>query len=165
MKTADKRVAGVRSDSGFPARRSELPVRPNRLGVNGWLGGGRWGLERYLYTLHRLTGLGILFYFILHIIVTSSRMNGKEAWERAMGQVGGPVFGFGEYLVFAACIIHGLNGIRLIAVELGFAVGKPIEPVYPYKTSVGFQRPLAVGAMVLAAAFLVLGGFSFFKLQ
>ena len=33
---------------------------PNRLGVWGWLGGGRWGLERYLYTLHRVTGLGLL---------------------------------------------------------------------------------------------------------
>ncbi len=34
----------------------------NRLGILGWLGKGKWGLERYLYILHRLTGLAILFY-------------------------------------------------------------------------------------------------------
>jgi len=47
--------------------------RPNRLGMRGWAVGGRWGLERYLYTLHRVTGLALLAYFLLHIFVTSSR--------------------------------------------------------------------------------------------
>ena len=56
----------------------------NRLGLWGWLGGGRWGIERYVYTLHRVTGLGILFYFILHILVTSMRVFGQEAWEATM---------------------------------------------------------------------------------
>jgi len=59
--------------------------RPNRLGVWGWLGGGRWGWERYLYTLHRLTGLGLLAYFLMHIIVTSTRALGRQPWENAMG--------------------------------------------------------------------------------
>jgi len=45
---------------------------PNRLGVWGWLGGGRWGVERYLYTLHRVTGLGLLAYFVMHILLTST---------------------------------------------------------------------------------------------
>jgi succinate dehydrogenase / fumarate reductase, cytochrome b subunit len=134
---------------------------PNRLGVSGWLGGGRWGFERYLYTLHRVTGLGILLYFVAHIFVTASRASGPQAWARAMALVSGPVFSVGEYLVFAAFAIHGLNGIRLVAVELGFAVGKPIEPVYPYRTSVGRQRPLAVVLMILAAAFMVAGGYNF----
>ena len=144
-------------------RPPQLPARgqPNRLGVKGWLAGGRWGPERYLYTLHRVTGLGILVYFLAHIFVTASRVSGKASWDKAMSTVGGPVFGLGEYLVFAAFAIHALNGIRLIAVELGWAVGKPIEPVYPYKTSLGVQRPLAVVLMVLAAVVMVLGGWSF----
>ena len=36
---------------------------PNRLGLKGWVAGGRWGPDRYLYTLHRVTGLGLLLYF------------------------------------------------------------------------------------------------------
>lgn len=135
--------------------------RPNRLGLWGWLGGGRWGFERYLYALHRLSGLGLLVYFLLHIFVTASRARGQQPWERSMNQVGGPVFGFGEYLVFAAFAFHGINGIRLGLIELGFAVGRPIEPVYPYRTSVGVQRPLAVVAMILALAVMLAGGYDF----
>lgn len=138
--------------------------RPNRLGIWGWLGGGRWGFERYLYALHRVTGLGILAYFLLHIVVTSSRAFGQAAWERAMATVTGPVFTIGEYLVFVAFAFHAINGLRLVLVELGFAVGKPFEPVYPYQTSVDAQRPLALGVMVIAAVLVVLGGLDFFVL-
>jgi hypothetical protein len=44
-------------------------------------------------------------------------------------------------------------------------VGRPIEPVYPYQTSLNVQRPLAVGAMVLAAVAIVLGGLDIFVLH
>jgi succinate dehydrogenase / fumarate reductase cytochrome b subunit len=137
--------------------------RPNRLGVVGWLGGGRWGFERYMYTLHRVTGLGLLLYFLLHIGVTSSRAFGEQAWKTAMGAVRGPIFTVGEYLVFAAFAFHAVNGIRLVLAELGFAIGAPIEPVYPYRTSVNEQRPLAVGVMIVAAALAVVGGYAFLK--
>jgi succinate dehydrogenase / fumarate reductase cytochrome b subunit len=134
---------------------------PNRLGVWGWLGGGRWGFERYLYTLHRLTGLGLLFYFLLHIFVTSARALGQDAWTASMGRVSGGVFVIGEFLVFAAFAFHAFNGIRLALIELGFAIGKPIEPIYPYRTSVHEQRPLAMVVMLLAGIVLVAGGYNF----
>src|SRR5512135_3449155 len=129
----------------------EYKGRPNRLGIVGWLGGGRWGAERYLYTLHRVTGLGLLAYFLMHILLTSSRAFSEGAWNQAMGMVKGPFFKAGEFLVFAAFAFHAVNGIRLALIELGFGVGRPIEPVYPYRTSVDVQRPLAIGVMVLAA--------------
>ena len=138
---------------------------PNRLGIWGWVGGGRWGVDRYLYSLHRVTGLGILLYFVLHIFVTAARARGEAAWNESMALVTGPLFVIGEYLVFVAFAFHALNGIRLVLVELGFGVGKPIEPVYPYKTSLDVQRPLALGAMVLAGLVIVLGGFDFFLLD
>ena len=135
---------------------------PNRLGIWGWLGGGRWGIDRYLYTLHRATGLGLFTYFLIHIIVTSSRALGEESWAESMANVAGPLFVVGEYLVFVAFAFHALNGVRLLLVELGFGVGPPIEPIYPYKTSLDFQRPLAVGAMILAAIVIIVGGLDFF---
>jgi succinate dehydrogenase / fumarate reductase cytochrome b subunit len=137
--------------------------RPNRLGIVGWLAGGRWGFERYLYTLHRVTGLGILAYFLMHIFVTASRAFGENAWTASMARVTGPLFRVGEFLVFAAFAFHALNGIRLVLVELGFAIGKPIEPVYPYRTSVNEQRPLAIGVMILAAILTVVGGIGFLE--
>jgi succinate dehydrogenase cytochrome b subunit len=139
-------------------------AHPNRLGIRGWVGGGRWGYERYLYTLHRVTGLGLLAYFALHIIVTSSRALGPEWWDRAMGFVSGPIFTIGEYLVFAAFAFHAVNGIRLAIIELGYAVGRPIEPVYPYATSVGRQRRLARAVLMIAAVIALWGGLDFFVL-
>ena len=134
---------------------------PNKLGIIGWLGGGRWGIERYLYTLHRITGLGILLYFCLHIFVTSSRLFGMNAWEKWMGFFKSPIFKMGELLVFVGFAFHALNGIRLILIEFGFAVGKAEEPVYPYKSSLNTQRPLMVIVMVVAAVLIVAGGYQF----
>ena len=138
---------------------------PNRLGIWGWLGGGKWGFERYLYTLHRLTGLGLLLYFLLHIFVTSARAFGSEAWAASMSRVSGPLFVVGEFLVFAAFAFHGVNGVRLVLIELGWVIGKPIEPIYPYRTSVHEQRPLAIGVMVLAGLLVLAGGLDFFILR
>jgi succinate dehydrogenase / fumarate reductase, cytochrome b subunit len=141
----------------------EYKGRTNRLGIWGWLGGGRWGLERYLYTLHRVTGLGILAYFVLHIFVTTSRALGPDAWKVSIGRVAGPLFTVGEFLVFVAFAFHAVNGVRLFLIELGWAVGKPIEPIYPYRTSVDVQRPLAVVVMILAAIVVALGGLDFLR--
>ena len=100
---------------------------------------------------------------MLHIGVTSSRAFGEQAWTTAMGSVSGPLFRLGEFLVFAAFAFHALNGVRLALVELGFAIGRPIEPVYPYRTSVDEQRPLAIGVMVLAAILAIVGGLGFLE--
>ena len=137
---------------------------PNHLGLKGWAVGGRWGLERYLYTLHRITGLGLLAYFLAHVVVTSSRALGPEEWAAAMAAVAGPVFRIAEFLVFAAFTFHAVNGVRLVLVGFGLATGKAEEPVYPYRTSVDVQRPLTVAAMVLVAVLVAMGGYEFFLL-
>jgi succinate dehydrogenase / fumarate reductase cytochrome b subunit len=140
----------------------EIREHPNRLGIRGWLVGGRWGLDRYLYSLHRVTGLGLLAYFLIHIFVTSSRALGQGAWEQSMDRVSGPLFVVGEYLVFVAFAFHAINGIRLALAELGFGVGKPIEPIYPYKTAVHAQRPWVVTVLVVAGALAFVGALDFF---
>jgi len=137
---------------------------PNRLGIKGWWSGGRWGAERYLYLLHRLSGLGLLTYFLLHILVTSSRAFGMEAWQKAMEGVSGPVFKVGEFLVFAAFAFHALNGLRLVLVELGILTGPAEEPIYPYRTSLNVQRPFMIVMMILAAVVIAAGGYEFFLL-
>ncbi len=85
-----------------------------------------------------------------------------------MGAVTGSLFKIGEYLVFAAFAFHAINGIRLgiNPLELWVAVGGgPIEPVYPYRTSLDVQRPLAIGVLVLAAVIFVLGTLNFWVLE
>jgi succinate dehydrogenase / fumarate reductase cytochrome b subunit len=136
--------------------------RKNRLGLWGWLGGGRYGLERYAYALHRLTGLGILAYFLMHIFVTGSRAGGPERWDTAMAFFGTPFFKAGEFLVFLAFAYHAINGIRLVLVELGYLIGKPGLPAYPYNYSTLRQRPLFIVVMVIAAVLMIIGGADFY---
>jgi succinate dehydrogenase/fumarate reductase cytochrome b subunit len=73
------------------------------------------------------------------------------------------VFVLGEFLVLAAFGFHAFNGVRLVLVELGFAIGKPIEPVYPYKTSLHASRVVTIVLMLASAAFIILGGLEFLE--
>lgn len=117
--------------------------RTNYLGVWGWAWAGRYGPERYLYVLHRLTGLALVLYGAMHLIVmTVFRMQGESFYEAVMRVFSNPGFKVGEYLVFAALVYHGLNGIRLMIQELGFVLGKPKPPIYPYRDSLRRKRPV-----------------------
>ena len=134
----------------------------NNLGLVGWLGGGRYGAERYAYAVHRIAGLGILAYFIMHIFVTGSRVGGPEQWEGWMAAFDNPIFKIGEFLVFLAFAYHAINGIRLILVELSYMIGKPGLPSFPYNYSTLRQRPLFVAVMVIAAVIMIIGGVDFY---
>ena len=133
----------------------------NRLGILGWLGGGKWGIERYLYIVHRVTGVGLLLFFMVHIFESSLRVFGPETWVAAMDSLKHPLFKIGEILVFCGFAFHALNGIRLILIELGLAVGKAEEPIYPYRSSINTQRPLLVVIMILSALLIIAGGYDF----
>lgn len=137
----------------------------NKLGLAGWVAGGRYGMERYAYTLHRITGLGILLYFIIHIFAMGSRLGGVESWNATMKLFDSPLFHIGEYLVYAAFIYHAINGLRLVFIELGNWIGKPQRPIYPYQTSVKTQHPIFIVLMIVAAVFVVVGGFDFFLMH
>lgn len=134
----------------------------NRLGVKGWVYAGRYTFERYLYLGHRLSGLGLIAYMILHIVETANRLRGAEAWQELMALFASPPFKVIEYLLFAAAVFHAANGIRLILTELGFFLGKPKEPVYPYTSSIKHHRPLTYIIMALAALIIFFGGSSLF---
>jgi succinate dehydrogenase / fumarate reductase cytochrome b subunit len=131
---------------------------PNRLGVKGWVWGGRYTIERYLYTLHRLTGLGLLLYVVLHLIMNGFRLGGEETWTNTIDFLTNPFGSVVEYLVMAAFIFHALNGGRLILQHLGYTLGNPKPPVYPYVDSIRRRRPITwvMLAVIVALAIYVL---------
>ena len=141
-----------------------MKKQATQLGTYGWLSSGKRGLEGYLYLLHRITGIALLAFLVLHVFVTSSRLFGEQAWAGAMAMTHAPFIKLLEYGVFVAFVVHALNGVRLIAVELGFVVGRPEEPVFPYKGSIAKQRPLTITVMVLAGVLIVMGGFEALRL-
>ena len=135
---------------------------PNRLGIGGWVNAGRYGIERYLYTLQRLSGLGLILFLLLHLVETSSRLRGAAAWEATMAGVASPLFKVLEYVVMAGFLFHATNGVRLILEELGPALGKPARPIYPYTSSIQRQRPLMWALMVVVVVLLGLSAADFF---
>ena len=135
-------------------------VYNNRLGLKGWVYAGRYSIERYLYLGHRISGLGLITYMVLHIVETANRMRGEEAWASLMALFASPPFRVIEYLLFCMAIFHAMNGLRLIFIELGFLLGKPQEPVYPYKSSVMKHRPLTYVMMLITFVVMVLGSSS-----
>ncbi|MDR0310186.1 MAG: succinate dehydrogenase [Acidobacteriota bacterium] len=138
----------------------------NNLGIAGWLFGGRYSADRYVYALHRVTGLGILFYFLMHIFVTGSRLGGPEKWEGWMDFFSqSPFFLIGEFLVFLAFLFHAINGVRLIFVELGIIIGKPGLPTYPYSYSTLRQRRVMLCTMGLVAILACIAGADFVYLM
>jgi succinate dehydrogenase / fumarate reductase cytochrome b subunit len=134
----------------------------NRLGIIGWLSGGRWGVERYLYIIHRITGVGMLLFFMMHIFESSLRVFGPATWTATMESLKHPLFKVGEIMVFCGFAFHALNGLRLILIELGLAVGRAEEPIYPYRSSLNSQRPLMVVVMIMCALLIIAGGYDFF---
>ncbi len=136
----------------------------NRLGLRGWIRAGRYRFERYLYILHRISGLSLLAYLLMHIYVTGARIYGADAWNTTMGSVTGPVFTMLEFLVMAAFVFHGLNGIRLVLIELGIGIGRPMRQEYPYVNSNDKQRTMMWILMVLVVIILVISALDFFVL-
>lgn len=143
-----------------------IDAKENYLGIKGWVWGGNYKIERYLYILHRITGLGIILFGIIHLIVTTFyRIQGQSTWNSVMLTLNTPWFKVGEYLVVLAFTFHALNGLRLILQELGLVLGKPTRPVFPFKDAVRKKRGLTVAIMavigIVAIVFLVnfiLGG-------
>jgi len=118
-----------------------LEPRPNKLGITGWFYAGNYKLERYFYILHRVTGLGILLFLVFHLTATTFfRIQGEAVWNNTMSFLSNPLFKAGEYLVAVAFAYHMLNGFRLILQELGFMMGKPVPPIYPFSDALRKKR-------------------------
>ncbi len=56
----------------------------NKEGIGGMANPGRYGIERVAYWLMRLSGLGLLAYFVAHIYETSNILRGQVGWDELM---------------------------------------------------------------------------------
>ena len=107
-----------------------------REGLKGWLNPGKigkFGIERLAWLLMRLTGLGLLAYFIGHIYETSHILDGKEVWDKSLEMTQTTEGHLFLALVIGMCVFHTGNGIRLMIAQMGYGIGKTERPDYPYK--------------------------------
>jgi succinate dehydrogenase / fumarate reductase cytochrome b subunit len=90
----------------------EVANRDNREGMKGWLNPGRYGWERVSYWLQRLTGVGLLAYFIAHIYETSNIIGGPALWESFLELTQSTLGHIILIIVIGMCVFHSANGIR-----------------------------------------------------
>ena len=72
----------------------------------------------WAWVLHRITGLALTGYIMLHIVALMSLQKGKEAFDSEMLLFRTPLFLFLEWFLFAFLLFHALNGIRIALVDL-----------------------------------------------
>ncbi|MER3407832.1 MAG: succinate dehydrogenase [Nitrososphaera sp.] len=135
--------------------------RDNREGIKGWLNPGRYGWERVSYWLQRLTGVGLLAYFIGHVYETSSITGGLDAWNAFMDLTQTPLGHMILILVIGMSTFHSANGIRLIFTHGGKGLGRPGRPDYPYDAvSLNYRQKSGIWIALILAAIAMLYGAS-----
>jgi succinate dehydrogenase / fumarate reductase cytochrome b subunit len=71
-------------------------------------------LGQWSWVLHRVTGLGVVFFLVLHVIDTSWAVFYPGEYVRAIAEYQSPLFTIGEFALVAAVVYHALNGFRII---------------------------------------------------
>jgi succinate dehydrogenase / fumarate reductase cytochrome b subunit len=69
------------------------------------------------YVLHRITGIGLAVYLMLHTWVLSSARESADSFTHRLASVQSPVFHFLELFLTAAVFYHMLNGLRIIVAD------------------------------------------------
>jgi len=95
----------------------------------------------WAYTLNRITGIGLVVYLYLHLIILSMLAGGPDSWDPFVALARSPAFLALDVILIAGWLIHGLNGLRVTLT--GFGLG------------LRAQKRMFVGLMLLAAVALI----------
>ena len=97
-------------DSGQTERRSRwFELRPKPVGM-------------LAFMLHRLSGIGLVFYLFLHLAVLSRLRGGPESWDSFLALVRSPLFLILDGILLLGALLHGLNGLRLTLIGLNIGL-------------------------------------------
>ena len=88
---------------------------------------GREGM--WSWVAHRISGVLIFFFLLVHVLDTALIRVSPEAYNAVMATYKNPIMGLGETVLVGAVVLHALNGLRVIMVD-----------VWPWATR--NQRPL-----------------------
>ena len=96
--------------SAVTAPRSEKKPRPGGTLYRGYTGMWSW-------VLHRITGVAIFFFLLVHILDTALVRVSPEAYNAVISTYKTPLMGLGEIGLVGAILFHALNGLRIILVD------------------------------------------------
>lgn len=69
------------------------------------------------WVLHRITGVAIFFFLLVHILDTALVRVSPEAYDVVIGTYQTPIMGIGEIALVGAIAFHAYNGLRIILVD------------------------------------------------
>ncbi|WP_087131383.1 succinate dehydrogenase, cytochrome b556 subunit [Microbacterium esteraromaticum] len=75
-------------------------------------GGGMWS-----WVLHRITGVAIFFFLLVHVLDTALIRLSPAAYDAVIGTYKNPIMAFGEVVLVAGIVFHAMNGLRIILVD------------------------------------------------
>ncbi|MCS6769854.1 MAG: succinate dehydrogenase [Candidatus Caldarchaeum sp.] len=142
-----------------------------------WLIPLRYGVERWSYTLQRVSGVAITLYFVAHVVETGNVVGGagvwsvppyefaEMVWNETKTFLANPLFDAGLALLAFMIFFHTVNGVRLVLAHFGIILGKPTRPEYPYRAASmsKAQRGVFWLSVLLAVAAMVYALDVFFK--
>ena len=78
----------------------------------------RGGIGMWSWVLHRITGIAIFFFLLVHILDTALIRVAPDAYDAVMSTYKNPLMGLGEVALVGAVAYHAYNGLRIIAVDM-----------------------------------------------
>ena len=69
------------------------------------------------WVLHRITGVAIFFFLLVHVLDTALVRLSPEAYNAVINTYKTPLIGVAELGLVAAILYHALNGLRIIAID------------------------------------------------
>jgi len=69
------------------------------------------------WILHRVTGVGVLLFLLIHILDTSLIMLGPDKYNTVLKIYRNPFFRISEVGLFACVLYHALNGVRIVIMD------------------------------------------------
>ncbi len=77
---------------------------------------GREGM--WSWVLHRITGVAIFFFLLVHVLDTAMVRVAPGAYNAVIDTYRSPIMGLGETALVGAIVFHAFNGIRIILIDL-----------------------------------------------
>ncbi len=94
----------------------------------------RGGVGQLSFVLHRLTGLGILLFLVIHVVDTSTVFFFPSLYADAIAVYRSVPFMVGEIFLVFSVIYHGVNGVRIAIFDL--ALMKKWETKSQYNSAI-----------------------------
>ena len=131
-------------EQNTPKTAAKIPYLPNFSNAISSILGYKWNPGMWAWLLHRLSGVGMVVYLVLHIIGLRSLYDPLK-FDQLISTYRSPLFKLGELALLAIVTYHSINGFRIVMVDfLGWSPK---------------QKKMFYATVVLSVLIILLGGY------